>query len=365
MPYDLFTMDSTVERGNITPPNFENIKKLCEQNLRDIADYYSSHKTFVPNEHLLVKLLLSLITSLDRSPQEYVTAVADSLPRTCSHFRLCSPTSYGVIHEKGTFYNLETPEIIISDERMFDVTKAAANWRNLRPIRVLHHPFTDMSIQRLNGKYKTDELGYVVVSINIPMLALQYKMWTDEERMMAEDSPSNRTHHFVSMYPITNMMYSHLDWCIVNRLNATYFGDSKASFIRAHSFNVLDVTARIDDILDKELALLMRRPMTFDHMAESISLVTSPSLRILSRAPHGAPTRQFRWGLILSRISTIRLLVQICKETGATSINRLYLNRLRRQISAILDDKGLRNIIPKGFFIELSLYIDKEILAFM
>lgn len=365
MPYDLFTMDSTVERGTITPPNFENIKKLCVQNLKDIADYYTSHKTFVPNEHVLVKLLLSMITSMDRSPKEYVDAISESLSRTCAHFKFCSPTSYGVIHEKGTFYNLEIPEIIMSDERAFDVTHAAANWRQLRPVRVLNHPFTDLSIQRLNGKYRTDESGYVVISINIPMLALQYKMWSEEERMMGESGISNRTHHFVSMYPITNMMYSHLDWCIVNRLCATYFGNDKESFIRAHPFNVLDVTDRLDDVLDKEVDLLVRRPMSFDHMIEGITLVTSHSLNTLMHAPHGAPTRQFKWGLIMARISIIRLLVQVSKQMGATSSNRMHLNRLRRQITAILDDKGLRNIIPAGFFTELSLYIDKEILAFM
>lgn len=105
--------------------------------------------------------------------------------------------------------------------------------------------------------------------------------------------------------------------------------------------------------------------MTFDHMADNIALITSPNLRLLMRAPHGAPTRQFKWGLIMSRLSIIRFLVQIAKETGATSANRNYLNRLRRQITAIVDDKGLRNIIPSGFYTELAVYIDKEILTYM
>lgn len=360
MPYELFKHPDTVDRGDLQMGGFAQVKQALVKNLEDLSAYYSNHNYNVPNEHLIVKMLLSLSSSMDKSNVDYVNSVYDLLARICPHFKITSPTSYGVIHDKGQFYNLETSEIYISDERIFDISSAAANWTKLRPIRILYHPFTDTGIGRLNGKYETQETGYVVISINIPMLALQYKMWVENERDF-NGSVAGRTHQFVSKYPITNMMYSHLDWVLFNRMNAIYFGDELAPYTHEHPIKLLDVTDKLDDVLSKELAVLLRKPMSFDEMANGIPMITSKNLRSLARPPHGAVTRQYKWAVAMARLPLLRFMVNVAKESNATQ-NRSYTNRLRTQLNVLKQDKGLENILPSDFYTELWFYVQSEIL---
>lgn len=364
MPYDLFDKPYTLEFGTVTPPNFANIKEIYQGNLAKISRYYHAKKTFVPNEHILVKLLLTITASLKRDNQSYVDTVIDSIPRLCGHFKFSSPASYGDVYPKGYFYNENIPEVYVSDERSFDIEKAKQYWRLLQPIRVLRHPFTDLNLGRLDGKYKSDELGLAVISINIPMLAFQYKMWCETEQQKSKEQPSNRTHHFVSMYPITNAMYSHLDWCIFNRLGASYWDKPKAPYAHRHPFTLINAAASMDDILDKEVNTLARKPLTFDQMLVSIPTITARDVHRLARLPYGAPTRQFKWSLTLARLPLIQFLVQLNYDTDNPK-NKEYLNRLRIQLRSMRQDKTLSHILPEGLYKDIELFILKEIESYI
>jgi hypothetical protein len=362
--YDLFDEDRQIDQGRVTLPQFMYLKGSITREVQKVVDYYQENVTSVPNEHLLVKLLLNLNVSMKREPQNYVDTVAEVGQQTCSMLRIATAANYGRVFSPGVFYGKSVTEIIIAHDTEFNVNEALVNWRELRPIQVLRHPFTDINLARPVGKYGTEEAGIAVIAINLPMLAIQWRGWWGEERQPDPSVPARRTHHFVSMYPLTNMLYSHVDMAIFNRMLNLYMLDDVAPFKRVHPFYVYDYTDRLDEYLDKEIELLRNKPMTFDHTVSAIPAIFSPDLRRVVKLPDVVPTRQIVWALLIARIPLIRFLVQLNAFTE-NKRNQGYLNRIKRDLQRMRNDHTLEASMPHDLVRDIDDAIHRDIEAYL
>jgi hypothetical protein len=357
---DMFDKDPTIQTGSIILPQFIYVRGALVRDVERVVQYYRQSATWVDNSHLLVLILHNLNVSLRRSTQRYVDTVRDGMGQVANMLRLTNSLGYGKVHTPGVFYGQRATEIIIADDSEFDIGDAVLRWRDLRPVRVLRHAYTDLSLSRgIGRRYGGSETGIAVISINIPMLALQYREWCREERM-SSDGVAQRTHQFISQYPLTNMLYSHLDIAVFNRMAAMYYLDDVAPWRKCHPFYLQDLSDTLDPVLERELAMLRRKPLSMDQVVNIIPAINMPTLRDTMRLPEVVPTRQVRWGLTIARLPLIRFLVNLNADMPS-SRNRGYLNKLSLTLRAIRNDRGLSNVLPPAIYHDVDDMIHRDI----
>lgn len=357
---ELFDKRTDINYRQITLPQFVYLKGYLKKDLIKVESYYRNWVTSIKNEHLLVRLLLGLNVSFKRDIQNYVDVIGDNIGLFCNSLKITNSLGYGKVFTPGVFYGLNTTEIIVADETRFDVYEAYKHWRDLKPIRILRHPFTDLNMGLARGnEYESREYGIAVIAINVPMLALMYRAWCAYEAQQNREA-SYGVRHFIAMFVIPSMVSSHLDISLFNRMVSLYFKEDVASFHKAHSFFTTDRTAEVDDYLKKEIAILKKRRMTFDELLNIVPCVTSPTLYDLMRLPEVIPTRQVKWGLMIAQLPLLRFLLDIDHETDSGK-NSYYLARLRTWLRIVRTDRVLENVLPLDVLNDIDNMIYRDI----
>ena len=362
--YRLFQESPQINKGSVILPEFIYVRGFYLRQLAVLKAYYHEQVRNVPNEHILIKLLFGLNVSFRRDYQNYVDIAGDLAVGLSSQLRMTSSLNHGFAFEKGPFYGSGVTEILIATDSEFDVEDAVVNWRDLEPITVLRHPFTDLSLGRPDGQYEaSDETGIAVIAINVAMLALQYRRWVEEEKYASEDTKQTM-HQFVSRYPLTNMVASHLDVAVFNRLAATLNEEPTQPFKRVHPFYIPDYTDKVDRVLEKLLDIQRSRRTAFDHMLAAIPLITADTMLDAMRLPQVVPTRQIKWALIVARIPLIKFLVKLNNDTQNPT-NKMYLSKLRLALREMRSDRTLHQGLSRALLEEIETDIGNKIEAYL
>ena len=365
--YDLFQDAPSIKRVYPHSALFERIRDPLRRDLENIVKYHRNKDGWVPNQHPLMRLLGSISVSITRDYRDYVDAVKSSGLRTAGMIGMTSSVSFGRIWKPGPFYGLRSSEILIAHAEEFDIDKAVDNWMDLRPVEVLRHPYSDLAMARPDGQYAPgSQAGLSIISINVPMLAFQYRRWCETTDVsMYDRSTYVATSHFMYAYPITNMLYSHLDVALFNRMALLMFSDGQLGrWVRAHPVYGTDRSAWVDQTLTQTITALSRAYLSFDQTLDSVPLITAPTLRQLALVPDVTPNRQISWALILAVLPVIRFLVRT--NLGARSgPNTAYLNRIWIWLRRIRNDRLLENRLPYDLLREVKEMIEKEIVLYI
>lgn len=365
--YDLFQDTPPVHRVYPHSALFERVRDPLRRDIATIVEYHRQKDGFVPNQHPLMRLLGSLSVSLTLPNQAYVDAVSRVGLRTAGMIGMTTSVSFGRIWYPGPFYGQRSREIMIAHAEEFDVDTAAKSWQDLQPVKVLRHPYSDLSIARPDGTYLPgSKPGLVVIAINVPMLAFQYKCWCEDRTISMYDQRTFvATSHFMYAYPITNMVYSHLDVALFNRMSALMFsGGLLGRWVKDHPIYGTDRSSWVDTALKQTITGVGRGYLSFDQILDSIPLVTEPSLRSLVMVPDVTPNRQVSWALILTMLPYIRFLVK-SNLGGRSSANTAYLNRIWIWIRRIRNDRLLENRLPYDVYREVMDMIENEIMLYI
>lgn len=360
---NLFNEQSPTIRGNIVLPEFIYVKNGLYANLLKMVSYYRENPRSVDSSHFLVRLLQSITVPLSMMDLRYVDLVSDLADDLSMSLQMTSPGYYGKAFKDGVFYGRGFTEVLISTSEFFDVEDAAANWEDLEPIRVLAHPKTDLNLDLPNGRSTGSEVGHAVLAINIPLLALQYKKFREREHQL-ELEHQRTVMQFLCMYPLPNLLYSHLDIAIFNRLHTFFKGGETMVSMRRSPLFIHDHSTRLDIYLNKLLRILERRDLYFDAMLTSIPLVSSVSLRDVVRLPRIPLTRQVLWSLIMARIPYISFLLQLNFNSGSNR-NRKDLVLIDREIKRLIHDRGLQQGLTRENYKEVMDSLEGEIRAYI
>jgi hypothetical protein len=177
--YQLFKDYQLNRNTKLDVADFLHVRKTLLREMSRISIYYNTSNFVVDNDHLINQLLLNLNVSTSRDLESYVRVCSHETERLARTFKLVHPVVSQPKSHYGTFYNADTREFIILHSNEFDYNKAYKQWRKLVPIKVHSHSFTDISGAPIDGTYKNSlgESGHAVISINLPMLALQHRAW--------------------------------------------------------------------------------------------------------------------------------------------------------------------------------------------
>ena len=327
--YQLFK-DYPIKRNTrIDAADFLYVRKTMLREMGRIVEFYSNSNHVVNGDHLINQLLLQLNVSLSRDLESYVRACGQETERLARAFKLVNPVVNDPKPHVGTFYNSSTKEFIILHASDFDYNTAYAKWKKLVPIKVHSHNFTDTNCAIPDGKYKNSENegGCVVISINLPMLALQYRAWIEQER--SGQDYKDQSVNFIMQYPLTNMVWRHMDIAVINRLINKYRDKPVAKYTRTHSIATVNTDERLDSVLDKRIDYIKKGEYKFDQLFTIFNCLRRPDWMTVLRPIDIAPVRSVKWVLEVQVLNYFEFFLEVRRDNGGRYNGREITRALR------------------------------------
>lgn len=333
--YQLFKDVSNNRNTRIDSPEFAYVQKTILREMAKISQYYRSSNYVVKGDHLINQLLLHLNVSLKRDIESYVRVCAQETERLARVFRLVNPVVSRPEPRVGEFYNADTKEFIILHAGDFDYMKAYDQWENIVPIKVHAHSFTDTTMSVPNGNYKNNlsEGGYSVISINLPMLALQYKAWMD--KVQSRQEHKTQTVNFIYQYPLVNMQHRHMELVLINRLINKYRGFDVAAFKGVHPVTVTNIDSHLDRLIEKRIAIINAGEYKFDQLFNIFGCLRHRNWFGVLRPLDIAPVRSVRWVLEIQVLHYFQFFIE---TRGGRQFNNQEISRAARDIRYLSND---------------------------
>jgi len=355
--YSLFSNTGyTVGQGILTDPNWLYLKPLLHRNLTNVVKFHRKNPMAVNSDHFLVKMLQSLNIPQSQNLERYynnVDAVALGLSMT---LQMTSSIFKGRVFN-GIFYGDGNTEILIAHNESFNPFIAHADWQNLCPVTVLRHPRSDLGLNIPDGTNTGSETGVAIIAINIPMLAVQYRAFRLNEINLNQDAGGEQiesqrsVYQFIYMYVLPNMLFSHLDYTIFNRIYNLETGAPLGESSKNHSFYVTDYGDRMTYIHNNILNHLHNVDKTFIGALQTVPMVIKDNAYESMRLLDIAETRQVIPALFLSRLNVLSFLFRIARN-GAGEKNRSLVNQIQRTLKVYGYDNLFRNFLPFDLYKE-------------
>ena len=337
--YSLFDIDISSHPTCYTIPMFNNVKKILSNQIQKSVDYYRDAVSPIKGDHFLVQLLSNLNVSFSRDLYDYVTTARDRTESIARNFKLIHPTNAVVQPRDGSFYNKNVSEYIIASEEPFDIEAADKSWGLVIPDKIHCHPFTDMSIGIPNGNYSnTFENGYAVLSVNVALLALQWRGYCRAFKKHRLDKSAMK--QFVYNYVMANMIARHTELCLINRTMAYTTLSSVTPFIRMHPFQVFDTTHEIDAVILKRTEYTRKNSLKFNEVFTIHETIRYKNWARAIRLPSIALTRNTKWVYVLAYLPYLDYYTAILKAR-TTRIDSELAQTIKRHLSYLENTRGL------------------------
>lgn len=356
--YKLFNYASPIAQGVTNVPGWKYVRDGLHRSLGTVISYYRKNPTAVASDHFLVRLIHSVGIPRSHNLERYFANV-DALSLNLSMaLKMTSSIFKGSMFD-GVFYGKDTKEILIAHTDYFDIFEANRNWQNVCPVRVLSHPMTDTGLNIPDGRRTSIEGGIAVISININMLMIQYRAFRANEWIeRGQFGESERSvMQFVRMYVLPNMLFSHLDVVLFNRLANTARGAPHGMAKAKHSFQLIDYDDKIDTVHEKILKDLMQNYRDFSTIMRTVPMVTRSNMEDLMCLPRMASTRQVDWALSICRLTAINFLFRVSKG-GPGLRNRSEVNEIVKTMIAYQSDKLMESMLPLQDYFRIQSQID-------
>lgn len=345
----IFTEKDKIQSRHIIDYNLEMIRERYRGEISRVKYYFRESTKYLKSKHILTNMLetLNVDTSLDLD--RYIELVEANTPRLYRLYRV--GTSYNKPHPyTNMFYGRNSAEYMLgisdSGEAILDIT----NWRNFVPVRVLLHPNTDLNLEVTEPNYSYKDTELVVVEINLPLLAIQYKMWVQEQN---EADTSTYEARFVKSYVLPNMLDSHVDLTLLNRLIQIHQDGEVRETYKAPKLPIaiIDYGSKLDKILkklDNDIRLTKTR---YQDLLEIIPGISTTYIWDSLRMPDIFPTAQIRAVLLIARLRYILFFIDLLGAPGERR-NKHLINDLKYYVEKAEND-SLFNDLPSDVAIEV------------
>lgn len=361
--YNLFNLMSTAAFGSHAYPEWRYVRDGLKRNLGTVIRFYRKNPMAVQSSHFLVRLLQSITVPHSHNLERYYDNVDALALHVSMALKMTSSIAQGRIFD-GIFYGQGNPEIIMAHNESFDIFEAHRNWQNVCPVRVLRHAKSDLGLNLPDGTKSGSESGLAVIAVNIPMLAIQYRAFRLNEQMLVEgrDESQRSIMQFIHMYVLPNMLFSHLDMAIFNRLDNRRRGLPLGETRKEHSFFLPDLHVKADKAQTEILHNLRGRGKDFTEILRNVPLVTKDNLEQAFGLPEIAPTQQALWALVIARLPAVAFLFQILEE-GPGSNNRHQVNRVLKEVLRWRTNNLMKKALPLEYYYEVQDEIDQVVLS--
>lgn len=355
-----FNKPSTVAYGIPRYAQWDYVRAGLLRNLETTQKYYHSRILAVKSNHFLCRLINNLNVSHKLTIERYYDLVDARAIKLSAAMRITTAAQRGSIFN-GIFYGPDCPEIIMLDSTSIDVQEAYMNWRTLQPVKVINHPRTDYSLMLPNGKPTGVDVGVVTVSVNIGMLAVQYRAFAEDQLLQDAmyGTGLQTVAHFVHRYVLTNMLATHLDIVVFNRIAALINGAPISGSTYRHPFSMPDYSSFSNQVQQKIVNDMKGKALDYKAVMCTIPAITAPTMDFALAVPDNPPTRQVAWADVVTRIDALKTII---KAAGHISLlkNTNTLNYFANEFKYYQGDRSLGSFLPRDIYYD-TLYSMNEI----
>lgn len=355
---DLFTIRTTSYQSQIHFAEMNYIRRTYQRELDNIQDYYHNRVYTVKSNHILANLLTDLNVPMQYDTEQYLAVAEAKATYVARASQITTEVDKGKIH-RGCFYGGDVDEILLLNTDPFVYQEAEKYWKNIAAVQVILHPKSDLRMLLPNGKNTMVGDGLAVISINLPLLALQWRCFNREQvaSYMRGDGVLG-VGHFIHMYVLPNMLGSHLDIAILNRMMNLFYGAPMGEAYIRHAFPVIDYSRRVDSVLNDAIEMIQKKSLRYRWTLGEIPCIAADDMQDALMLPDFAPTRQIHWATLISRLSIMKFLIDLGGETGKRE-NQLELNTLQRELKYLKNDNVLESVLPKDLLYDTQAIIEE------
>lgn len=337
------------------PPGFNYIARIYNREIQTIINYYKDRAFYLHNTHLLVRILNSFTVPIEASIDRYVEMATTRGPYIAKHFQMTNEINFGKIHD-GIFYGEKVKEIILSVENYFSPFTIGKNWQSLRPVTVLDHPISDLHLLLPNGKVNSTAEGLAVIAVDIPLLLTQYRYFLIEQQNNTESVLG--ANHFVYKYVLPNMLHSHIDIVVLNRMMNLHYGAPMSSNLYRYQFPIVDYSQSVDKELKRTLSRLKNSRTQYFGYIQNMLSISNPSMSDSLNMPDLAKTRQVWWAMFLTRLKVMKFLIDIGSDNGVRT-NGYYIGKLKLDIKRLTNERIYEVMLPQDMLYDVRSTLDE------
>lgn len=327
--HTLFNLVPRALQGIQTPALWPYVREGLRANVGQVIRYYRGNPQAVKGDHLLVKIIQGIDMPLAMDYERYYANV-DAVSLDLSMVLKLTSSLYKGQMWDGVFYGPGSDEIIIAHTDSFDLDKARKDWQNVTAVRVLRHAKSDIYLNLPDGRRNTTESGVSVIAINVPLLMCQY--YAFRQSYWLEDSVKldpQSTMMFIHMYVLPNMLLSHLDQALLNRIHNLANKIPMGQTLRRHPFALIDYSQKLDQAYMQILQNLQNQEKNLVGILQSVPAIGWENMEQVSQLPDMAPTRQVMWALAVSRLPMLDFALSMTHDSPMTK-NQAEINTINR-----------------------------------
>ena len=349
--------DSNIHRVINNPPKWHYVKTVIQKNISKIVDYYQYALPAVHLPHILARLIGTDSTPYSLDSDEYVDCIG--LENT-KPLGMTSNYMLGKEHIGG-FYNDQLPHYLLAHNEYFNPFDAISNWKKISPVVTMYHPYVDLECLFPNGKLFTSSNEFSVISINVPMLLLQHKLFIEDQRRNdTGDSNVYGTANYLSGYVLANMLEQQMDIAIFNRLLYTFKNGHPphVSVQKKYQMALVDVHQLIDDNIKVILDNISKCDGKIDTILKMIPAISKKNMYEVLNTPDVVYNQQNHWLIILSQLKYFNGILSLAGTNGIKenkeAINHAYTNIIRNATVA-----SMRSVVNNDIYLEAIDEINK------
>ncbi|URG14148.1 hypothetical protein [Pectobacterium phage vB_ParM-25] len=317
-----------------TPGAMNLLRNNAQSNLVRTKYWYRKSVHAVESDHILVQVLQHVAVQYLGNDEDFYYRVNTQADKIIRALGLNNEVQLSGALSKNSFFPKSVREFIICVKRRYptnlDVTDI---WMDLEPIKVISHPFTDLTMQTRNGEdYPIGKAG-AFLELDIGLLALQFVKWKANVQAYSEVKPL--VTQFVYQYPLVKMISSDIDTCFFNRLAARWEHKPMVSQPKRIGLASVDLNTPADSVIADLINRLRTANKDFLTLPAQIPLIFLDNLADKLRIPDTFFNRQNLGIYTLAYMRYLAFLAWAGKETKTQNNTRVaqyldrYFNRLK------------------------------------
>lgn len=355
---DIFRIEYETKGLYTMIPWWDYVKQGLRKNMGIARDFYQKGVYHARSDHLLMSLIYALNIARNSTYERvYDNAYSRTVALT-NLFRMTSATNRGTVI-RNMFFGGNSKEVVFGHTSMISPRAIVDDWKNMKPVKVLRHPFTDTWANVPDGRPIVKD-GISFFSVDIPMIATMYWCYQKEQDLVeAGGQPRGTPAQFVYAYLLANMMESMLDHSLFNRIYALQTGSGRNDSPKLHPFAVPSYDNELTNVQKIMLNRVQDLNRRISSRLDQVKLVFSDSALELSDLPGMAPTLQCFWALVAARTHMLTFALQSMddpRRVDGTAVNLIQWSMNLQQTPRVI-----RNNLP----IEAYVHVAPEIEYFM
>lgn len=336
-------------------------RRLEEAQLR-LAYYFRSSVYVTESDHILIQIIRQVNTVYSGNDEQYYYAVKSRVDKIASSLKINTSVHRMGALGKNHFFGKGVSEFLIAREGKYPSgLDSKEYWQDFQPVKVIWHPYSDLTLNIRDGSDTEGVDGYAIITVDIPLLLLQYVRWRLHAEKYFEVQPTHS--QFVFQYPLVNMLQSDIDVSYFNRLYNKSIGRKNIPQRKRYGLSLNDVTNYIDEEQSTFLDNVSKSPVSFIDISQGTPMVFTPMVWDFLQLPSQNFTRSNSPFYLLGYLPYMAFLANLSFQSGSANNGDtgLYLRKEYRRFK----NMGWLSNIPGVNTASTELYIEDNILKYL